>query len=215
MVEVGVVAIDGTKMSANASQERNHGHERVAREVLAEAARIDAQEDELYGDARGNELPERLRTGSGRPTALTAAPGSGRALCPPTRWREQRGPAPRRRQASRRQYARRLGVGSEDGISTRSSHRPPTRSGRRARSVPIGLRRSRWRVSPQAAALVLGNGGAYVGDDNDGRMLRLTPSHGIQTLHGPKAATLSAAAPDALWAITRSGQLLRIGLAHR
>ena len=43
LVTVGVVAIDGTKMSANASQERNHGYERVAREILAEAARIDAQ----------------------------------------------------------------------------------------------------------------------------------------------------------------------------
>ena len=28
LVKVGVVAIDGTKMSANASQERNHGYER-------------------------------------------------------------------------------------------------------------------------------------------------------------------------------------------
>jgi transposase len=55
LVKVGVVAIDGTKMSANASQERNHGYERVAREILAEAARIDAEEDELYGDARGDE----------------------------------------------------------------------------------------------------------------------------------------------------------------
>ena len=57
LVKVGVVAIDGTKMSANASQERNHGYERIAREILAEAARIDAEEDELYGDARGDELP--------------------------------------------------------------------------------------------------------------------------------------------------------------
>jgi hypothetical protein len=61
LVEIGVVAIDGTKMSANASQERNHGYERIAREILAEAARIDAEEDELYGDARGDELPEQLR----------------------------------------------------------------------------------------------------------------------------------------------------------
>jgi transposase len=73
LVKVGVVAIDGTKMSANASQERNHGYERVAREILAEAARIDAQEDELYGDARGDELPEHLRTAEGRKVALREA----------------------------------------------------------------------------------------------------------------------------------------------
>jgi hypothetical protein len=60
-------------MSANASQERNHGYERIAREILAEAARIDAEEDELYGDARGDELPEQLRTPEGRRSALREA----------------------------------------------------------------------------------------------------------------------------------------------
>jgi Transposase DDE domain/Transposase domain (DUF772) len=73
LVKVGVVAIDGTKMSANASQERNHGYERIAREILAEAARIDAGEDALYGDARGDELPEQLRTAEGRRAALREA----------------------------------------------------------------------------------------------------------------------------------------------
>jgi hypothetical protein len=73
LVNVGVVAIDGTKMSANASQERNHGYERIVREILAEAARIDAEEDELYGDARGDELPEQLRTAEGRKAALREA----------------------------------------------------------------------------------------------------------------------------------------------
>jgi Transposase DDE domain len=73
LVKVGVVAIDGTKMSANASQERNHGYERIALEILAEAARIDAEEDELYGDARGDELPQHLRTAEGRKAALREA----------------------------------------------------------------------------------------------------------------------------------------------
>ena len=73
LVKVVVVAIDGTKMSANASQERNHGYERIAREILAEAARIDAEEDELYGDACGDELPEQLRTAEGRKAALREA----------------------------------------------------------------------------------------------------------------------------------------------
>jgi hypothetical protein len=85
-----------------------------------------------------------------------------------------------------------------------------------------------WRVSPEAAALVFGNGSgyeatalvfgngsAYVGDDNDGRLLRLTPPHGVQTLHGPMDARLTAATPHALWAINRDGQLLRISLTHR
>lgn len=72
-----------------------------------------------------------------------------------------------------------------------------------------------WPISPQASALVLANGSAYVGDDNNGRLLRLTPPHGLQILHGPKAAQLTAVTPHALWAVNRNGQLLRIGLARR
>jgi hypothetical protein len=82
-----------------------------------------------------------------------------------------------------------------------------------------------WRISPQASALVFGNGSAYVGDDNNGRLLRLTPPHGLQILHGPKAAQLTAVTSHALWAIAgtqrstvtgnKSGQLLRISLVRR
>src|SRR5919106_1478814 len=73
LVSVGVVAIDGTKVQANASREANRGYERIAREMLAEAAETDRREDELYGDARGDELPERLRTSAGRRAALREA----------------------------------------------------------------------------------------------------------------------------------------------
>jgi transposase len=61
-----VVAVDGTKMAADASGHANSGHEAIAREILAEAGRVDAEEDELYGDRRGDELPEGLRTRRGR-----------------------------------------------------------------------------------------------------------------------------------------------------
>jgi transposase len=73
LVSVGVVAIDGTKVAANASREANRGYEWIAREILAEAAEIDRREDELYGEARGDELPERLRTSAGRRAALREA----------------------------------------------------------------------------------------------------------------------------------------------
>jgi hypothetical protein len=65
-VTVGVIAIDGTKVSANASRDANASYERVVSEILGEAEEIDRREDELYGDARGDELPERLRTREGR-----------------------------------------------------------------------------------------------------------------------------------------------------
>ena len=66
LVSTGVVAIDGTKLTANASREANLDYERIAREILAEAKATDEAEDELYGEARGDELPEELRTSAGR-----------------------------------------------------------------------------------------------------------------------------------------------------
>jgi transposase len=73
LVSVGVVAIDGTKMAANASTNANRDFGQIAREILAEAAEVDRREDELYGSERGDELPERLRTREGRRLALREA----------------------------------------------------------------------------------------------------------------------------------------------
>ncbi len=66
LVNPGMVAIDGTKMAGNASRESTRDFAEIAREILAEAKAVDAAEDELYGEARGDELPEELRTREGR-----------------------------------------------------------------------------------------------------------------------------------------------------
>jgi transposase len=66
LASVAVVAVDGTKLAADASGHANADHEAIAREIIAEAGRIDAAEDELYGDRRGDELPEELSTRRGR-----------------------------------------------------------------------------------------------------------------------------------------------------
>lgn len=60
LVGAGVVAVDSTKVAANASGLQNKSYEELAREILKEAAEIDAAEDELYGQARGDELPPEL-----------------------------------------------------------------------------------------------------------------------------------------------------------
>src|SRR3954463_5236810 len=73
LASVGVVSIDGTKMSANASMNANRDFGQIARAILREAGEIDEREKELYGDARGDELPERLRTREGRRQALREA----------------------------------------------------------------------------------------------------------------------------------------------
>jgi hypothetical protein len=73
LVKVGLIAIDGTKVHANASHHSNLDYEQLAREILKEAADVDAAEDGLYGEARGDELPEHLRTHEGRRAALREA----------------------------------------------------------------------------------------------------------------------------------------------
>ncbi len=73
LVKVGVIAIDGTKVHASASHHCNLDYEQLSREILREAGELDAAEDELYGDARGDELPEHLRTSEGRRAALEQA----------------------------------------------------------------------------------------------------------------------------------------------
>jgi hypothetical protein len=66
LVRPGVVAIDGTRLAGNASPEANVEFDQIAGEVLAKAKATDEAEDELFGDARGDELPEQLRTAEGR-----------------------------------------------------------------------------------------------------------------------------------------------------
>jgi transposase len=66
LAKVGVIAVDGTKVAANASRNENRDYEQLAREILEEAKAVDAAEDELYGDARGDELPPEFATAQGR-----------------------------------------------------------------------------------------------------------------------------------------------------
>ncbi len=73
LISLGEVAIDGTKMLANASLDRNRRYESIVEEILAEAERVDREEDERHGDARGDEPPAHLRTREQRREALAAA----------------------------------------------------------------------------------------------------------------------------------------------
>jgi transposase len=63
LVSVGVVALDGTAMAANASREATRSYPSIRQEVdrmLAEAEQVDAAEDAEHGSARGDELPVEL-----------------------------------------------------------------------------------------------------------------------------------------------------------
>ena len=71
LVKLGHVALDGTKVKANASKHKAMSYERMLKDekmleaevdrLLREAEETDAREDALYGpDRRGDELPEEL-----------------------------------------------------------------------------------------------------------------------------------------------------------
>lgn len=96
LVDAGVVAIDGTKLAANASFFANREHDGLAKEleamsehnqadipsdaaheiakkILEEAATVDEAEDAEHGDARGDELPPEWAGGRDRRARIRAA----------------------------------------------------------------------------------------------------------------------------------------------
>ena len=84
LVKLGHVAIDGTKRAANASKHKAMSYGRMAEaesklqqqvdRLLAEAERVDAQEDAQYGKGkRGDELPAELQRREGRLKKIRAA----------------------------------------------------------------------------------------------------------------------------------------------
>ncbi len=72
MGKAGTLILDGTKLKANASADRSKNKEQYdqwleridddIKKMLEEAAATDKQEDELYGNKRGDELPKELQS---------------------------------------------------------------------------------------------------------------------------------------------------------
>lgn len=73
LVSLGVIALDGTKIAADASAAANRTYEQIAAELLADADAVDAAEGQQFGEARGDELPAE------RPTPYRVARGCGEA----------------------------------------------------------------------------------------------------------------------------------------
>lgn len=83
LVKAGIIALDGTKVKANASLRRNRTYDQLSKEerhlrekveaLLSQAERTDQEEDRLYGDKRGDELPEELNTAEKRLTRIKEA----------------------------------------------------------------------------------------------------------------------------------------------
>jgi transposase len=77
LAKLGRIAVDGTKIKANASKHKAMSYGRMKeketeirrqiREIFEQAERMDREEDRLYGpDRRGDELPAELATREGR-----------------------------------------------------------------------------------------------------------------------------------------------------
>jgi len=84
MVKLGQVAIDGTKLAANASRRQNKNYKRLSEKeaalvaeverLMEEADRVDQQEDDLYGKGRrGDEMPAELSTAQQQLEKIQAA----------------------------------------------------------------------------------------------------------------------------------------------
>ncbi len=104
LVELGVVAIDGTKLHANASRDANTDYEQIASEILEQADAVDREEDERYGPGSSVDvLPEGFRSSKGRRAWLREA----RQRLEQRRAEEAR-PIPRSRPDRLHECARRL-----------------------------------------------------------------------------------------------------------
>jgi transposase len=76
MVRVGPVALDGTKLAGNAADKANRTLDQLQAEVaeiMRQAAKTDQHEDRLFGNTRGDELPEALASKADRLARLRQA----------------------------------------------------------------------------------------------------------------------------------------------
>ena len=126
-----VLAVDGTKLAADACAHQNKDYEEIAREIIREAGRIDAEGDELYGSSRGEELPEELSTRRGRQEWIREAL---------RRHREEReaGPEPIPRGRAQRAQACRSRLAAEH----RTEWRPTATTTKSAAPIPAAARPS-------------------------------------------------------------------------
>jgi hypothetical protein len=138
MVRLGVIAVDGSKIAANASWSANHtsaalAHQireerarfrRLAAELLDEQAAIDAAEDAEHGPDRGDELPPGLRRRAERLARLTEAK---------KRLDEEDAARTADQEAKKAEWARRRAAGTRRGAQP-GEKPPPTKSGKPPRA---------------------------------------------------------------------------------
>jgi transposase len=140
MVSLGVVALDGTKIAANASRDANRGERhlrRLAEKFVEKVAETDEAEDALFGeDNRGDELPPEVRDRSHRKERID------QALEQITQRREQAERAESKRVERARAYERQ----AAEPAAAAPVGRPP------ADADPVEVAKARWQRERAKAA---------------------------------------------------------------
>jgi len=132
LVSLGHVALDGTKLAANASKHKAMSYarmtdaerrlEREVRRMLEEAERVDAAEDAVFGcGRRGDELPEALRQRESRLATIRAAKA---ALEQEAREQAERAKAAAEARAAAREQRRGRRKGSRVRVPDLAAARP-------------------------------------------------------------------------------------------
>src|SRR5919108_1005517 len=146
LVRVGLIAVDGTKVAANAAPQATRDYEQIAREILAEADAVDAEEDERFGEARGDELPEPLSTPEGRQRWLRDA----RRRLDERRAREAR-PIPGPRPERLKEAKRRLEEEHQVQLDANAAYEDYRRNGRMRNGRRLGAHSPPKPYQPPAA----------------------------------------------------------------
>ena len=127
---VAIVAIDGTKVHANAHRDRTMTYEQIAQAIVEDAIATDIAETAVHGEHRGDELPEPVATPEGRQRWLRAARQrleQRRALVDKHHFRSCLKPEARRTMSSRlAAAARRRSSGSDRTLGECIARAPPT-----------------------------------------------------------------------------------------
>jgi transposase len=162
LVKLGHVALDGTKLKANASKHKAMSYERMQQrerelsqkvcELMKAAEEADAAEDRLYGKTkRGDELPQELRRAESRLKKIRQAKAELEAEAQAVRQTQQEAQkkqqdeqdlGPRRCRATRCPRTRRVSPSPRPNATSRTRRAESRR--RRAASSRATTRRRRW-----------------------------------------------------------------------
>jgi transposase len=163
LAQVGVVALDGTKVAANASRDANRSRAQLEaaqaqlqaeiKEMFGEAKAADDDEDDRFGPGRGDELPAGLSGASARRAALDKAMAAvaereaqHRSNRHPERWQARAQYYEQKLAAARQRWAVRQATRAPQGMKPRL---PEGREVARLQGV-VARNRARAKAAEQA-----------------------------------------------------------------